>query len=128
MKNLIWIAGFLCIFSTAHAQEINDNAPSALAVAPAEPIVIVEPSPVVIVAQPAVFAVEKIHVTKKKVTSFRANKDIRSTSASWSPNLKIGLILLAIGVGLSVFGLGLVGGIAAIIGLLFTLLGLLQTY
>lgn len=45
---------------------------------------------------------------------------------SWNSFLKIGVILLGIGIVLAIFGLGAVGGISAFIGLLFVILGLLQ--
>jgi hypothetical protein len=45
----------------------------------------------------------------------------------WSPFLKIGVILLGIGIVLAIFGLGVVGGLAAFIGLIFTILGLLSS-
>ncbi len=51
-----------------------------------------------------------------------------SSAASWDPKLKIGLILLGLGIILSIFGLGLIGGISAFIGLVFTIIGLLHTY
>jgi hypothetical protein len=43
----------------------------------------------------------------------------------WNPFLKIGVILLGIGIVLAIFGLGVIGGISAFIGLIFTILGLL---
>jgi hypothetical protein len=43
-------------------------------------------------------------------------------------NLKIGIVLIAIGLGLSILGLGQIGGLAALIGLVFLVLGLLNTY
>lgn len=43
-------------------------------------------------------------------------------------NLKIGLILIGIGILLAIFGLGLIGGLAALIGLAFVILGLLNSY
>jgi hypothetical protein len=51
-----------------------------------------------------------------------------SSASSWDPKLKIGLILLGLGIILSIFGLGLIGGISAFIGLVFTIIGLLHTY
>lgn len=45
----------------------------------------------------------------------------------WNPYLKIGAILLGIGIVLAIFGLGVIGGISAFIGLLFTILGLLSS-
>ena len=45
----------------------------------------------------------------------------------WNPYLKIGAILLGIGIILAIFGLGVIGGISAFIGLLFTILGLLSS-
>lgn len=45
----------------------------------------------------------------------------------WNPYLKIGVILLGIGIILAIFGLGVIGGISAFIGLIFTILGLLSS-
>lgn len=45
----------------------------------------------------------------------------------WHPFLKIGAILLGIGIVLAIFGLGVIGGISAFIGLIFTILGLLSS-
>jgi len=44
----------------------------------------------------------------------------------WNSFLKIGAILLAIGIVLAIFGLGAIGGLSALIGLIFAILGLLQ--
>jgi hypothetical protein len=43
---------------------------------------------------------------------------------SWNSFLKIGVVLLGIGVILAIVGLNVIGGIAALIGLAFTILGL----
>jgi ubiquitin-protein ligase len=43
----------------------------------------------------------------------------------WNPYLKIGAILLGIGIVLAIFGLSVVGGVAAFLGLIFAILGLL---
>ena len=45
----------------------------------------------------------------------------------WNSFLKIGVILLGIGIVLAIFGLGAIGGISAFIGLIFTILGLLSS-
>jgi hypothetical protein len=45
----------------------------------------------------------------------------------WNPYLKIGAILLGIGIVLAIFSLGVVGGVAAFLGLIFAILGLLGT-
>ncbi|MEA5404761.1 hypothetical protein VB776_17635 [Arcicella sp. DC2W] len=45
---------------------------------------------------------------------------------SWNSFLKLGVILLGIGIVLAIVGLGTVGGLAAFIGILFTILGILQ--
>jgi len=45
----------------------------------------------------------------------------------WNPFLKIGIILLGVGIVLAIFGLGAIGGISALIGLIFLLLGLLTS-
>lgn len=64
-------------------------------------------------------------VTRK--TSLNVSKQASSAS-NWDPKLKIGLILLGVGIILSIFGLGLIGGLSALIGLAFTIIGLLHTY
>ena len=43
-------------------------------------------------------------------------------------NLKIGLILLAVAIGLSIIGLGGLAGLAGLIGLIFVVIGLINTY
>lgn len=45
----------------------------------------------------------------------------------WHPFLKIGAILLGIGIVLAIFGLGIIGGVSAFLGLIFTVLGLLSS-
>ncbi len=69
--------------------------------------------------------VQKIILKKmqKKVASASKPVDFHD----WHPFLKIGAILLGIGIVLAIFGLGVIGGIAAFIGLLFTILGLLSS-
>ncbi len=42
--------------------------------------------------------------------------------------LKIGLILLAVAVGLSILGFGSLAGLAGLVGLIFLIIGLLNTY
>jgi hypothetical protein len=44
----------------------------------------------------------------------------------WHPFLKIGAILLGIGIVLAIFGLGAIGGLSALVGLIFVILGLLE--
>jgi hypothetical protein len=44
----------------------------------------------------------------------------------WNSFLKIGVILLGIGIILAIFGLGAIGGLSALIGLIFAILGLLE--
>ena len=44
----------------------------------------------------------------------------------WNSFLKIGAILLVIGIVLAIFGLGAIGGLSALVGLIFVILGLLQ--
>ncbi len=66
-----------------------------------------------------------------KIQSFNSqNKKLRADqgASTWEPRLKIGLILIGIGIVLSVFGLGWIAGTAAFIGLIFTIIGLLHTY
>jgi hypothetical protein len=45
----------------------------------------------------------------------------------WHPYLKIGAILLGIGIVLAIFGLGVIGGVSAFLGLIFAILGLLSS-
>ncbi|PWK28293.1 hypothetical protein LV89_01076 [Arcicella aurantiaca] len=61
----------------------------------------------------------------KKLQKKMANTAKPSGFRDLSPFLKIGLILLGIGIVLAIFGLGVVGGLAAFIGLAFTILGLI---
>lgn len=65
--------------------------------------------------------------SQTKLTRQSSSKQASSAS-SWDPKLKIGLILLGLGIILSIFGLGLIGGLSALIGLAFTIIGLLHTY
>ena len=48
--------------------------------------------------------------------------------SSLDGKLKIGLILLAVAVGLSIIGLGSLAGLAGLIGLIFVVIGLLNMY
>lgn len=69
--------------------------------------------------------VEKLII--KKIEKKMKKSGVQSADFhSWNPNLKIGVILLGVGIVLAIFGLGVVGGISAFIGLLFVILGLLQ--
>ena len=61
----------------------------------------------------------------KKIQKKMANTAKPSGFSDLSPFLKIGLILLGIGIVLAIFGLGVVGGLAAFVGLVFTILGLI---
>lgn len=68
----------------------------------------------------------------QKVILKKMQKKVASTMKpinfqDWHPFLKIGAILLGIGIILAIFGLSVIGGIAAFIGLLFTILGLLSS-
>ncbi len=90
-------------------------------------------------ANPAVATAHQNHQTKEVKMNFVQKmivKKIQKKMAKsakpvgfqdWSPFLKIGVILLGIGIVLAIFGLGVVGGLAAFIGLIFTILGLLST-
>ncbi len=66
---------------------------------------------------------QKIIVKKVQKKLANANKPVGFHD--WNPFLKIGIILLGIGIVLAIFGLGVIGGISAFIGLIFTILGLL---
>lgn len=61
----------------------------------------------------------------KKIQKKMANTAKPSGFSDLSPFLKIGLILLGIGIVLAILGLNFVGGLAAFIGLVFTILGLI---
>jgi hypothetical protein len=63
----------------------------------------------------------------KKVQKKMANTTKPVGFHDWNPFLKIGVILLGIGIILAIFGLGAIGGISAFIGLIFTILGLLSS-
>ncbi len=67
--------------------------------------------------------VQKIIVKKiqKKITK---NNTLDGFN-DWNPFMKIGVILLGIGIVLAIFGLGTVGGISALLGLIFFILGFL---
>ena len=66
-------------------------------------------------------------VILKKMQKKVANTAKPAGFHDWNPYLKIGVILLGIGIVLAIFGLGVIGGISAFIGLLFTILGLLSS-
>jgi hypothetical protein len=63
----------------------------------------------------------------KKMQKKVANSAKPAGFHDWNPFLKIGAILLGIGIVLAIFGLGIIGGISAFIGLIFTILGLLSS-
>lgn len=69
--------------------------------------------------------VQKVILKKMQKKVANASKPV--DFHDWHPFLKIGAILLGIGIILAIFGLGVIGGIAAFIGLLFTILGLLNS-
>ncbi len=74
---------------------------------------------------------QKLNFTQKIILKKMQKKVANATKPvgfhDWNPYLKIGAILLAIGIVLAIFGLGVIGGISAFIGLLFTILGLLSS-
>ena len=73
--------------------------------------------------------IQQMKLQNKVVRKTSLNNSNQASSASnWDPKLKIGLILLGVGIILSIFGLGLIGGLSALIGLAFTIIGLLHTY
>jgi len=69
--------------------------------------------------------IQKVILKKMQKKVVNASKPV--DFQNWHPFLKIGVILLGIGIVLAIFGLGVIGGISAFIGLLFTILGLLST-
>ena len=85
------------------------------------------------------FSIENKTITKSKKLNFvqkiilkKMQKKVANATKpagfhDWNPYLKIGVILLGIGIVLAIFGLGVIGGISAFIGLLFTILGLLSS-
>ncbi len=72
---------------------------------------------------------EKLNVAQKYMLKKMQKKVASATKPvdfqDWHPFLKIGAILLGIGIILAIFGLVVIGGISAFIGLIFTILGLL---
>ena len=62
----------------------------------------------------------------KKIQKKMAKNNNFAGFNDWNSFLKIGAILLAIGIVLAIFGLGPIGGLSALIGLIFVILGLLQ--
>ncbi len=68
--------------------------------------------------------VQKIIV--KKIQKKMAKNNNFAGFNDWNSFLKIGAILLGVGIILAIFGLGAIGGLAALIGLIFAILGLLQ--
>lgn len=68
--------------------------------------------------------VQKIIV--KKIQKKMAKNNSLVGFNDWNSFLKIGAILLVIGIVLAIVGLGAIGGLAALIGLIFAILGLLQ--
>jgi len=61
----------------------------------------------------------------KKIQKKMANTAKPSGFSDLSPFLKIGLILLGIGIVLAIIGLNFVAGLSAFLGLIFTILGLI---
>lgn len=70
----------------------------------------------------------QVSLTNQRSNSINSKGGAENSASDWEPRLKIGLILLGIGIVLSIFGLGWIAGIAAFIGLIFTIIGLLHTY
>ena len=68
--------------------------------------------------------VQKIIV--KKIQKKMTKSNNLAGFNDWNSFLKIGAILLGIGIVLAIFGLGAIGGLAALVGLIFVILGLLQ--
>jgi hypothetical protein len=62
----------------------------------------------------------------KKIQKKMAKNNNLMGFNDWNSFLKIGAILLVIGIVLAIFGLGAIGGLSALIGLIFAILGLLQ--
>ena len=64
-------------------------------------------------------------IVKKIQKKMNKNNNIVGYN-NWNSFLKIGAILLVIGIVLAIFGLGAIGGLSALVGLIFVILGLLQ--
>jgi hypothetical protein len=83
----------------------------------------------VLVENKAVSKPQKLNFVQKIILKKVQKKMAKTTKPvgfhDWNPFLKIGVILLGIGIVLAIFGLGAIGGISAFIGLIFTILGLL---
>jgi hypothetical protein len=83
----------------------------------------------VLVENKAVSKPQKLNFVQKiilkKVQKKMANTTKPVGFHDWNPFLKIGVILLGIGIVLSIFGLWAIAGISAFIGLIFTIIGLL---
>ncbi|MFL0161560.1 hypothetical protein [Aquirufa salirivi] len=68
---------------------------------------------------------------KAQIKEYKAQAKKQKQAAgpsSWDSKVKIGVILLIIGIILSIFGLGAIGAVSAFIGLIFVLLGLLHSF
>ncbi|MES2796374.1 MAG: hypothetical protein V4683_10425 [Bacteroidota bacterium] len=74
---------------------------------------------------------------KQKLVNRIVNKQIKKSNiannsvdgfSSLDSKLKIGIILIAVAIGLSILGLGSLAGLAGLIGLIFLILGLVNTY
>lgn len=74
--------------------------------------------------------VNQSNIQQKKISKFEVLKSIAKSRSSLNSNLKIGIVLLLVGILLSaIFFVGLlafVGGIAALIGVIFIIIGLLE--
>jgi hypothetical protein len=74
---------------------------------------------------------QKLNFAQKIILKKMQKKVANATKSigfhDWNPYLKIGAILLGVGIVLAIFGLGVIGGISAFIGLIFTVLGLLSS-
>lgn len=64
-------------------------------------------------------------IIMKKIQKKITKNNILDGFNDWNPFMKIGVILLGIGIVLAIFGLGTVGGISALLGLIFFILGFL---
>lgn len=73
--------------------------------------------------------VNQSNIQQKKISKFEVLKSIAKSRSSLNSNLKIGIVLLLVGILLSaVLGgpLAFVGGIVALIGVIFIIIGLLE--
>lgn len=89
----------------------------------------VKPSTVVSKSEKLTFKEKLINkMVQKQIKKANMNPAQPDGFSNLDGKLKIGLILLAVAIGLSIIGLGGLGGLAGLIGLIFVVIGLLNMY